>query len=331
MTVRIGFLGTGIAASWHLENLVTMEGVEITGLCDTAPGKAAKAAGRYGGRPYTDYLSMLDAERLDALYICIPPFAHAEQEIPAAERGIHLLVEKPVALDLHQARRVAEAIARAGVISSSGYHWRYYNTVDRLRQVLAERQIGMVSGRWMGGIWPAPWWVDRALSGGQIVEQIGHFFDLLRYTVGEVQSVSGGLSHRGLIDDVEGYNLDDVSTINLRFENGVIGNVSATCMAQRGYCLQIDYLGRQLVLELSMSGLRIADGDSVCVIANQIGDDPSSNFTTLDRTFIDAVRRGEGAAIRSNYADALRTLELVLAVQQSIDTGETVVLQGAGS
>jgi predicted dehydrogenase len=331
MTVRIGFLGTGIAASWHLENLVIMEGVEIAGLCDTAPGKAAKVARRYGGRPYTDYLKMLDAERLDALYICLPPFAHAEQEIPAAERGIHLLVEKPVALDLHQARRVAEAIARAGVISSSGYHWRYYNTVDRLRRVLAERQIGMVLGRWMGGIWPAPWWVDRALSGGQIVEQIGHFFDLLRYTVGEVQSVSGGLSHRGLIDDVEGYDLDDVSTINLRFENGVIGNVSATCMAQRGYCLQIDYLGRQLVLELSMTRLRIADGDSVRVIENRVSDELPSHFTTLDRTFVDAVRRGEGAAIRSNYADALRTLELVLAVQTSIDTGETVMLQGAGS
>lgn len=118
MTIRIGFLGTGIAASWHLENLVTMEGVEIAALCDTAPGKARETASRYGGQPYTIYEEMLDTERLDALYICLPPFAHAEQEVPAAERGIHLLVEKPVALDPAQGRRVAEAIARAGVISA---------------------------------------------------------------------------------------------------------------------------------------------------------------------------------------------------------------------
>ncbi len=330
MTVNVGFLGTGIAAGWHLENLVTMQGVKVAALCDTAEGKAAGVAARYGGRPYTGYEEMLDKEDLDALYVCLPPFAHAEQEIAAAERGIHLLVEKPVTLDPEQGRRVAEAIERAGIISSSGYHWRYYNTVDRVQEILAERPIGMVLCRWLGGIWDAPWWRDRTKSGGQMVEQIGHFFDLLRYLLGEVRSVSGGLSHRGLIDDVEGYNLDDVSTVNLRFESGVIANVSATCMVQRGYSLQIDFLGRRLVLELTMGRLRIADGDEVTVVKNRVTSELSSHFAALDRTFIEAVRRGDGSAIRSSYADALRTLDLVLAVQRSIDTGETVVLHGKG-
>lgn len=325
MTINVGFLGAGIAASWHLENLVTMEGVKVAALCDTAEGQAASMAAQYGGRPYTHYEEMLDKEDLDALYICLPPFAHAEQEIAAAERHIHLLVEKPVTLDPQQGHRVAEAIEQAGVLSSSGYHWRYYNTVDRLQEILAERPIGMVLGRWMGGIWNAPWWKDRTQSGGQIVEQIGHFFDLLRYLLGEVRSVSGGLSHRGLIDDVAGYNLDDVSTVNLRFENGLIGNVSATCMVQRGYSLQIDFLGRRLVLELSMGQLRIADGDQVTIVKNQASSQLPSHFAALDRMFIEAVRRGDGSAIRSTYADALRTLDLVLAVQRSIDTGETVI------
>jgi predicted dehydrogenase len=327
MTIHVGFLGTGIAASWHLENLVTMEGVEIAALCDTAEGKAADMAAKYGGQPYTRYEEMLDKENLDALYICLPPFAHAEQEIAAAKRDIHLLVEKPVTLDPDQGRLVAEAIERAGIVSSSGYHWRYYNTVDRVQEVLAGRSIGMVLGRWMGGIWDAPWWKDRTKSGGQIVEQIGHFFDLLRYLLGEVQSVSGGLNHSGLVNDVEGYNLDDVSTVNLRFENGVIANVSATCMVQRGYSLQIDFLGRRLVLELTMGQLRIADGDDVTIVKNQVSSKLPSHFATLDRTFIEAVRQGDGSPIRSTYADALRTLDLLLAVQHSVDTGETVVLQ----
>lgn len=326
MTVSVGFLGTGIAASWHLENLAAMERVKITALCDTAAGKAADMAGRYGGQPYTNYEEMLDKEVLDALYICLPPFAHANQEIAAVERGIHLLVEKPVALDPEQGHQVDRAIKQAGVIASSGYHWRYYNTVDRLKEVLTRRAIGMVLGRWMGGIWDAPWWKDRSKSGGQIVEQVGHFFDLLRYVVGEVESVSGGLSHRGLVDDVEGYNLDDVNTVNLRFENGVIGNVSATCMVQRGYSLQIDFLGRRLVLELTMRQLRITDGDRVTILENQVSSHLPSHFATLDHTFIEAVRRGDGSSIRSTFSDALRTLNLVMAVQRSIDEGETVVL-----
>lgn len=330
MTINVGFLGAGIAASWHLENLVEMKGVKIAALCDTAKGKAARMAAQYGGQPYTSYEEMLDKENLDALYICLPPFAHAEQEIAAAQKGIHLLVEKPVTLDPEQGKRVAAAIRQAGVISSSGYHWRYYNTVDRLQEILAERSIGLVLGRWLGGIWDAPWWKDRNRSGGQMVEQVSHFFDLLRYLLGEVQSVSGGLRHRGLINDVEGYNLDDASTVNLRFESGVIANVSATCMVQRGYSLQIDFLGRRLVMELTMRHLRIADGDEVTVVENQVSSKLSSHFATLDRTFIDAVRKGDDSVIRSSYADALRTLELVLAVQHSIDTGDTVVFHNEG-
>jgi myo-inositol 2-dehydrogenase/D-chiro-inositol 1-dehydrogenase len=326
MTLQIGFLGAGTAASWHLENLLTMDSVRIAAVCDLASDKAATAAARYGGRPYSSYEEMLDRERLDALYICLPPFAHAGQEILAAERGIHLLVEKPVALHLEHGRQIAQALNEAGVITSSGYHWRYYNTVDRLREWLAERPIGMVLARWLGGIWDAPWWKNRSQSGGQIVEQVGHFFDLLRYLLGEVHSVSGGMAQRGLIVDVEGYDLNDASTINLRFDSGIICNVSATCMVQRAYSLQMDFLGRRLVLELTMGQLRIADGAEVTVVKNDASSLRPSHFVRLDRTFIDAVRQGDGSALRSTYADGLKTLELVLAVQHSVDTGQTVTL-----
>src|SRR5437764_564245 len=96
--VRCGFLGVGGMASIHLRNLATMEGVTLAAVCDVAEGRAEEVGRQYGATAYTDITAMLDGERLDALYVGVPPFAHTSQELAAIERGVHLFVEKPVAL-----------------------------------------------------------------------------------------------------------------------------------------------------------------------------------------------------------------------------------------
>ena len=106
MPIRIGFVGIGWIAGTHMDALSQLEDAQPVAFCDLDSGRAERAAARFGGRAYTDWRAMLDAESLDALYICLPPHAHDGVEIAAAERGIHLFVEKPVARDLDYARRV---------------------------------------------------------------------------------------------------------------------------------------------------------------------------------------------------------------------------------
>ena len=79
--MRIGFVGTGGIANYHLEHLVKIKEAEIVALCDVAEERAKGAAKKYGGTAYSDYKKMLDKEKLDALYICVPPFAHQSQEL----------------------------------------------------------------------------------------------------------------------------------------------------------------------------------------------------------------------------------------------------------
>ena len=101
--VRVGFVGTGgIATEFHLPALKEIEGVEITALCDVAKERAEEAATAFGGRVYGDHRRMLDEEDLDALFVCLPPFAHTDAELIAAQKKIHLFVEKPIALDMEQ-------------------------------------------------------------------------------------------------------------------------------------------------------------------------------------------------------------------------------------
>jgi hypothetical protein len=87
MSTRIGFVGTGGIANTHFDALSQLPDAQPVAFCDIDSERAERAAARFGGRAYTDWRTMLDAESLDALYICLPPHGHDGVEIAAAERG----------------------------------------------------------------------------------------------------------------------------------------------------------------------------------------------------------------------------------------------------
>ena len=151
-TVKIGFVGTGGIANHHLGNLSQIEGVQIAALCDVVEERAKATAGKFGGEAYTDYREMIEKKDLDGMYVCIPPFAHADAEILAVEKGFHLFVEKPVVLELETGIKISEAVKKAGVISSVGYGSRYSNAADAARKFLSTRTIGMVACERWGGV-----------------------------------------------------------------------------------------------------------------------------------------------------------------------------------
>ena len=116
--VRVAFIGAGGNASGHMKRVKELvEDTEIVAICDVDAERAKKATEEFGGTPYRDHHEMLDKEAMDALYISVPPFAHDDAEIIAAGKGIHLFVEKPVALSVEKGIEINEAIEKAGVIS----------------------------------------------------------------------------------------------------------------------------------------------------------------------------------------------------------------------
>src|SRR3954447_10408235 len=132
-TVKVAFVGTGGIANHHLSGLAEIEGVEIVALCDVAEERAAAAVAKYGGQVHTDYRRMLDEVAMDALYVCVPPFAHQDAEILAAQKGVHLFVEKPVVMHLETGLKILQAIEKAGVMSSVGYGMRYTPAVQAVK------------------------------------------------------------------------------------------------------------------------------------------------------------------------------------------------------
>lgn len=130
---RVGFIGAGGIAHRHFGVLEQFDDVSIVAVADVDMARATDAASRFGARAFDDAAAMIDAVELDALFICVPPFAHGEPERLAINAGLPFFVEKPVALDLGTAEDVAASVERLGLVTAVGYHWPYLDTVDVVR------------------------------------------------------------------------------------------------------------------------------------------------------------------------------------------------------
>ncbi|HID94711.1 MAG TPA: Gfo/Idh/MocA family oxidoreductase [Candidatus Latescibacteria bacterium] len=321
MSVRVAFLGAGGIAKTHMDILAKMDDVRMVAFCDVDPQRANEAANQYDGRAYTDFREMLEKEDFEALYVCLPPFAHEDQELLATKKGIHLFVEKPVALDAETADRVSEAIEKNGTISSVGYNWRYLDLTGRMAEVLKRKKISFALGSWIGGFVSVPWWRVMGKSGGQMVEQTTHIFDLARYFLGEVKTVYA-IANSGTMLDIPEYDIHDSSTVSLFFHSGAICNITSACIAGQSPMVALKVYTRDLTVENDYQRLTIYRPGHREVIEN--GNNP---YLEEDKAFIDAVRTGDTSKIHSTYSDAVRTLKVTLAANESIKGGKPVQLQ----
>lgn len=321
MPIQIGFVGTGGIANTHFDALSQLPEAQPVAFCDIDSERAERAAARFGGRAYTDWRTMLDAESLDALYICLPPHGHDGVEIAAAERGIHLFVEKPVARDLDYARRVEKAIQRAGVMSMVGYHFRYYGAIERAKERLHGLPVLMVKGAWDGGMPGVPWWRQHALSGGQLVEQTTHIFDLARYLVGEIVEVfTFSQNNPALLHHPNGdVNVADV--VCLKFENGAVGVITDTNGLHAPGEVGLKVYTPERIVEVSWG--RMVETEANRKEEYFSRDNP---YLRESEAFLTAIRTGDRSLIRSDYSDGVRTLAVTLAADESGRMGAVVTV-----
>lgn len=318
MSLKVGFIGTGGIASNHMNNLKQLE-VDFVAMCDVDKDRAAKAADEYGGKVYDDYNRMLDEVEMDACFVCVPPFAHGDAERAVIERRVHMFVEKPIALQMELALELEEKIAQAGILTGVGYQWRYQQSVATAKAQLADQPIGMMLGYWVGGMPGVWWWRRMDTSGGQAVEQTTHIFDLARYFGGEVKEVYAAHAQRFLHKEVEDFTVDDVGTVTLKFESGAIANISSGCIAP--HRVGLDIIGRDQVYSISSHGLTIVKN------GERTNESFSDNaYLEQDRAFLQAIETGDASKIYSDYSDAVKTLRVTLAANESAKSGQPVTL-----
>ena len=320
--IKIGFIGAGGNARGHMQRVNAVDGANIAAICDLDAARAEETAKEYGATPYTDFRDLLDHEPLDAVYISIPPNAHGEVEVQSARKGLHLFIEKPVALDRQTIDRVLPEIEKAGIITCVGYQLRYWPTALAARDFLSGKTVGMVQARYWGGTPMNPWWRVMGVSGGQIVEQATHGVDMVRFLVGDINTVYARYARRGM-GDLENLDIPDVYSLAVEFANGAVGTISSTCLLNTGGGSggsDIDIILRDCLLHWNAAGAQIVPEGTGTLNTCPYGE------TTIDAVFVDAVKAGNGSAILSDYFDGVKSALVGIAANESARSGAPVRL-----
>jgi len=336
---RIGIIGAGGVALRHAAALAGFPDVVVAGVADPAAERAAALASRVsagnGDRspPVSTYpgaAEMIAHEPLDAVYVCVPPFAHGAPERQALEAGLPMFVEKPLALDVAAAAEIAAGVAERHLVTATGYHWRYYDTVEEAAAVLAGRQVRLAVASWLDKVPPVGWWTRLDRSGGQVVEQATHLLDLLRVLVGEVRVVQAvGAPPAQAERSEEGAgpaagaaparDVDEAGAATLQFASGAVGAVLTTSVLGWKAAAGLQLYADGLVLALAEDELTVDRG------AGPQRRPPTVDAKTAgDRAFVDAVRGADPTVVRAPYAEALRTHRLACAVAEAAATGRAV-------
>lgn len=312
-------IGAGGVATRHVQTLSRFPDAVVVAVADLDGARAAELAGSCRAAAYADPERMLAAQRPDAVYICVPPFAHGDPELACISHGIPFFVEKPLSVELPVAEQIAAAVSQGGLITATGYHWRYSDTVTEAAQLLTDHPPRVVIGSWLDKVPPVPWWVRRDRSGGQVVEQLTHVLDLLRVLVGEVEVVQAYGTHMSRPEHPDS-DIDDVTVATLKMAGGALGTLTASSLLRHKHRAGLEVVADGLVLELTETELTITTDGSP--MSRPPGNDAK---IAVDRAFINAVA-GRGNDVRAPYAEALRTHRLGLGIAESAATGRPVRL-----
>jgi len=331
--VRLGLIGCGGRMGAHMNCFEQMDNVEIVAVCDPIPERREAAAKRFGAkRMYADHNELFaneDKTTLDALYIAVEPTAHVNLEEQAIDKGIPFLVEKPMALDVEQARNIAKRVEETGLITAVGFQDRYLDLIEMVKEAVDEGpKGGLVYGAWIGGIPGVWWWQKKTTCGGQLVEQNIHLLDGLRYLYGEPLSVyatcSSGMVEAGKNGVSELYNTDDHSTAVIRFKNNVTATLVSACYSRsvRPNCGYVITMPDKVLDYRLRNNLIIQTKGETRDIARQV-----DQTLLLDKAFVNAVATGDPSGVRSPYGDALKSLELSFAANESMETGKVIYFE----
>ena len=198
--LRTGLVRCGKVGHLHAEALTALPESELIAVCDHSLERAKTYADQYGASPFDDVAAMLRESSLDALVVATPHPQHVEPSCLAAEAGVHVLVEKPLATTLADCDATIAAARKTGVQIGVVSQRRLYEPVVRMKAAIDAGKLGKpVLGTFCMFSWrddayyqSDPWrgtWAGE--GGGVLVNQSPHMLDILQWMMGEIDEISG--------------------------------------------------------------------------------------------------------------------------------------------
>lgn len=227
--IRFAIVGCGAIAARHVVQIQTYG--QLVAVCDVAADKAQLFAAKYQVPCYFTIDDLLAAETaIDVVVICTPNGLHAGQSVQVLQKGIHVLVEKPMTLTVSDCERMMQAAERSGKQLFTVMQNRFNPPVQAVKKILDAGGFGQLYGMQLTCFWnrdqhyyrTSDWRGTRLQDGGVLFTQFSHFIDLIYWFFGDVQNVlalAENLAHRNVSE------IDDCGAVILQFRNGMIGTI----------------------------------------------------------------------------------------------------------
>ena len=330
--VKIAVLGGGYGAKVPLPVLGDLDEFEPVAVWSRRPERAQELAEQHGLELGTaDVDELLAHPGLEAVHVATPVATHAEVAIAAARRGLHVLCDKPLAMDLAQAREVAAAIEEAGVVGAVNYGRRFQEARERLLARVAEvagapRMVSIslvFDDHAEPDSRPFTWVQDASLGGGRLQGYGVHDLDLLVEAFGGVESVAAatevGVRERKAPDGTpHEVTAEDAYVILVRFRGGGLGQISLTATARHKRGDVIEVHGAEGTVRLDADKvLHSGRAGEELQSEGPLKADSKAAYARVARSFHAAIR--DGGAPAPSLGEGLRVQALFDAVRRAHD------------
>jgi predicted dehydrogenase len=356
--MRIGLVGCGKVAQVHFTALRALPDAELVAVCDALPDRAATFAAKHTGRAFADVPTMVREAKVEAVIIGTPHPRHAEPAIQAAEAGIHVLVEKPLAASLADCDAMLAAARKTGVTLGVISQRRFCEPVRRMKAAIDAGKIGkpalgvFLQYNWRDAAYyqSDPWrgrWDTE--GGGVLVNQSPHQLDILLWLMGPAAEVTGywaNVNH----PTVE---VDDTAVASIRFRNGGLGSIATSVSQKPGIYAKVHIHGsngasigvetdRGATFVAGVSGIAEPPLNDLWTVPGE--EDRLAEFQAEDRAkfaavdgtsyyhalqfadFVGAIREGRPPLVTGEAGRAV--VELFTAIYRSSREGKPVRLSG---
>lgn len=324
--MRVGIVGLGAISPLHIRAILKY-GQKITAICDVDPEKRQKVNAEFGlnAEEYSDYNALLASGKVDVVHVCTPHYLHAEIICMALGANIHVLCEKPLAINFEQLKAIEKAVNNSSATLGVCFQNRYNASVLYLKEFFKDKEIIAATANlvWYRGkdyYSSAKWRGKKQYEGGGVmINQAIHTLDLLQWFCGMPESVIAHCSNNSLKNVID---VEDTAFGRFTLKNGGNFIINATNSAASCFPIVLMFQSKTDAVELSgdnliVNGKFVTKSDGAPIFGKEewgVGHDK------LIKEFYNCLENGKKFPI--DFYEASKTVKLILKMYQS--NGEKV-------
>lgn len=313
--LKVGVIGVGVLGRFHTKLYRENPDVELVGVYDVLPERAAKIAKEFGTKVFASELEL--AAECDALTVAVPATRHYETAMPLIERGKHLLVEKPLAATVAKAREMVAAAEEKNIVFGVGHVERFNAAMDFLEQHRSGT-LFIEAHRLAKYPPPRPGTFRRGTEVSVVLDLMIHDLDLVLTMVGsEVEKFDAvGLP---VLSQTE-----DIANVRLKFRNGAVANLTASRVSSEPMRkFRIFQTDSYISMDYANNSARIVRKSFLGVAVKKVNLCDKNALAAEIADFVGAVRKTRETSVpqppKVSGAEGLRALELASAITAEID------------